>query len=153
MNPAPRPPGPGARSPESPPVRNAGSGNVERHRGFTLIELAITLLIIGLLASLAVYTYSKLANKARFTQAKTVLKHLQKTETVYFSENDRYTDNVALIDFDPVKYPYYEVSITLSDNATKYIGTATGVGAMKGDLWTITRDGEPEQDNTAKTLF
>jgi len=140
----------GARSPES---RNAGSGNGKRRGGFTLIELAITLLIIGILASLAVYTYTKLTNKARFTQAKTVLKHLQKTETVYFSENDRYTDNVSLIDFDPVKYPYYQVSITLFDNATKYIGAATGVGVMNGDLWTITHDGEPEQDNTAKTLF
>jgi len=147
------PSGPGARSPESPPGRNAGSGNGKRRRGFTLIELAITLLIIGVLASLAVFTYTKLANKARFTQAKTALKHLQKTETVYFSENDRYTDNVTIIDFDPVKYPYYEISITLSDYDTKFIGTATGVGVMNGDLWTITRDGEPEQDNTAKTLF
>ena len=152
MTPA-RPSDPGARSPESPSDRNAGSGNGKRRRGFTLIELAITLLIIGVLASLAVYTYTKLANKARFTQAKTALKHLQKTETVYFSENDRYTDNLSLIDFDPVKYPYYEISITLFDNATKFIGTATGVEVMNGDLWTITHDGEPEQDNTAKTLF
>ena len=147
------PSGPGARSPKIPPDRNAGNGNGKRHRGFTLIELAITLLIVGVLASLAVYTYTALANKARFTQAKTVLKHLQKTETVYFSENDRYTDNAAIIDFDPVKYPYYEISITLFDNATKFVGTAKGVGVMNGDLWTITREGEPEQDNTAKALF
>jgi prepilin-type N-terminal cleavage/methylation domain-containing protein len=148
-----RPPGPKARSPESPTVWNARSGKGKRRRGFTLIELAITLVIVGLLASLAVYTYTRLTNKARFTQAKTVLKHLQKTETVFFSENDRYTDNLSIVDFDPVKYPYYEISITLFDNATRFIGTATGVGPMKGDLWTITRDGEPEQDNTAKALF
>jgi type IV pilus assembly protein PilE len=148
-----RPPGPKARFPESSIVRNATSGEGRRRRGFTLIELAITLLVIGVLASLAVFTYTKLANKARFTQAKTALKHLQKTETIYFSEHDRYTDNVVLIDFDPVKYPYYEISITLSDNATKFLGTATGVGPMNGDLWTITLDGEPEQDNTARTLF
>ena len=152
MTPA-RPPVPGARSPEPPPDGNAGRGKGKRRRGFTLIELAITLVIVGILASLAVYTYTTLTNKARFTQAKIALKHLQKTETVYFSENDRYTDNVALIDFDPVKYDYYDMEITLFDNATNFIGTAKGIGVMTGDLWTITRDGEPEQDNTAKTLF
>ena len=146
-------PVPGASPPDSPPDRDAECGERKRRRGFTLIELAITLVIVGVLASLAVYTYTKLANKARFTQAKTALKHLQKTETVYFSENDRYTDNVVLIDFDPVKYNFYEISITLFDNATRYIGSAQGIGVMTGDLWTITRDGEPEQDETAKSLF
>jgi type IV pilus assembly protein PilE len=148
-----RPPAPEAPPSESPSGRNAESGKWKGRKGFTIIELAITLLIVGILASLAVYTYTTLANKARFTQAKTALKHLQKTETVYFSEHDRYTDNLSLIDFDPVKYNYYDVTITLLDNATKFIGTATGVGVMHGDLWTITHDGEPEQDNTAKTLF
>jgi len=148
-----RPPAPGARSPESPPDGNAGSREGKRSRGFTLIELAITLMIIGILASLAVYAYSKMVNKARFTQAKTALKHLQKTETIYFTDFDRYTDNVALLDFDPVKYNYYNVSVTLLDNAMNYIGYANGVNAMEGDLWSITRDGEPEQDNTARARF
>jgi len=39
------------------------------------------------------------------TQAKTVLAHLAKMEATYFSDHDRYTDNVVLLDFDPVKYP------------------------------------------------
>ena len=122
-------------------------------RGFTIVELALVLTVVGILATIAVYTYGKIVNKARFTQAKIALKHLQKTELLYFTEHDRYTDNVVLLDFNPVDYDYYGISVSLIDNGVKYIGYATGVKAMEGDLWTISPDGEPLQDNVAKTLF
>ena len=127
--------------------------SIRRRRGFTIIELAIVLTIVAILATIAVYTYNKVANKARFTQAKTALKHLDKMETLYFTNHDRYTDNVVLLDFDPVKYDYYDISVTLLDNALNYIGYANGVRAMEGDLWFITPGGAPTQDNVARTRF
>jgi len=114
-----------------------------------LIELTIVLLLIGILAALAVSTYRGITDKARMTQAKTVLAHLFKMETTYYSDHDRYTDNLVLLDFDPVKYNYYEVSVVLDNNAKNFLGTATGVGAMKGDWWTITKDGEPLQGDNS----
>jgi len=67
------------------------------------------------------------------TQAKTVLDHLTKTETIYYSDHDRYTDNVILLDFDPVKYPYYKrLRLVLDNDARNYLGIATGVGPWRG---------------------
>lgn len=122
-------------------------------RGFTLIELAIVLGILAILATLAIVFYNKAANKARFTEAKTALRHLQKTETIYFTDLDHYTDNTVRLDFDPTKYNYYVISVTLLDNAMNYLGHATGIGVMQGDLWHIGRDGIPYQDNAAKAKF
>jgi len=130
-------------------LRPAPADHRDGRRGFTLIEITIVLLLIGILASLSVYTYRMMINKARMTQAKTVLDHLTKTEAIYFSSHDRYTDNILLLDFDPVKYPYYQVSVVLDNNAQDYKGTATGTGIMTGDSWTITKGGQPIQaDNS-----
>lgn len=144
----------GGKEIEDPlPPRAGASKHTGLRRGFTIIELAIVLTIVGILATMAVFTYKKIVNKARFTQAKIALKHLQKVETIYFSDHGRFTDNVVLLDFNPVKYDYYDVSVTLLDNDLNYIGYATGIMSMEGDLWFITRDGDPTQDNTAKAMF
>ena len=128
------------------------SGHRTGERGFTLIEIALVLVLIGILAAMAVTTYRTMVDKARMTQAKTVLGHLTKTEATYFSDHDRYTDNIVLLDFDPVKYNYYEVSVLLDNDAKNFTGTATGVGIMAGDRWYVTKDGVPYQDNTS-TFF
>ncbi len=117
--------------------------------GFTLIELTIVIMLIGILSAMAIFSYQMMVNKARMTQAKTVLGHLTKTEATYFSDHDRYTDNIVLLNFDPVQYNYYVISVALDNDAMNYTGTATGVDAMAGDRWYVTKDRDPYQDNTS----
>lgn len=130
-------------------IRLATANRRNEQRGFTLIEITIVLLLIGILAAMAITTYRMMVHKARMTQAKTVLGHLTKTEATYFSDHDVYTDNIALLDFDPVKYDYYQVSVILDNDAKNYTGIATGLGIMAGDRWYATKDGAPYQDNTS----
>jgi prepilin-type N-terminal cleavage/methylation domain-containing protein len=124
-------------------------------RGFTLIEITIVLIIVGILAGTAVYIYGFMVNKARMTQAQVVLKHLHKTQTMYYTDTNRYTDDPSILEFDPVRYPYYLVTVTVVDNTSgpgqDFLGVATGVGPMAGDVWQIDREGVPVhvQDNAS----
>lgn len=122
---------------------NPGRRPGPRPRGFTLIELAIALMLIGILAGTAVYVYGIMVNKARMSQAPIVLKHLHKAETIYFSDTSRYTDNTTILDYDPVKYNYYRITVTVDNTGQDFLGVATGVGPMAGDVWQITKEGTP----------
>ncbi|MEW6719079.1 MAG: prepilin-type N-terminal cleavage/methylation domain-containing protein [Thermodesulfobacteriota bacterium] len=117
--------------------------------GFTLIELLIVIMIIGILASLATYGYRHMVNKARMTQAQVALKHLHKTEETYFSEMERYTANLSILGFDPLKYDYYDLSVTLDNTGLDFLGLATGIRQMTGDWWTITKAGVPIQSDNS----
>lgn len=114
-----------------------------RDHGFTIIELALVLVIIGILATLAVTTYSHLQKKAKRVQAQVALKHLSKTEYTYFSEFDTYTDDPNILSFDPMNYDYYTISIT----ADKYDFTGKAEGNLDSDpdleVWVIHRSGAP----------
>jgi prepilin-type N-terminal cleavage/methylation domain-containing protein len=114
--------------------------------GFTIVELTIVLAIIAILATLAVSAYGKFVNKARFTQAQTALKHLQKTQAIYFTENNVYADNVVLLDFEPVRYDYYRITVALDNSGQDFTGVADGDGVMAGDRWHINRGNDPIHD-------
>lgn len=59
-------------------------------RGFSLIELLIVLVIIGILAGLAIPRYMSSTVKAKQTEAKELLRQIYLMQRSYFQNNDRY---------------------------------------------------------------
>ncbi len=58
--------------------------------GFSLLELLIVLVIIGILAGLAVPLYMSSTTKAKQTEAKELLHQIYLMERSYFQNNDQY---------------------------------------------------------------
>ena len=87
-----------------------------KQRGFTLVELLIVVVIIGILASVAIPKFSSAREKAFLSSMKSDLKNLATQQEMYHNSNFSYGASLAL------------VGGSLSDGVTITINEATGSG-------------------------
>ncbi|MBR3632178.1 MAG: prepilin-type N-terminal cleavage/methylation domain-containing protein [Elusimicrobiaceae bacterium] len=73
---------------------------IRKKGAFTLIELLVVVLIIGILSAIALPQYQKTVEKAKATQALTVLSSLAQAQKVYYMANGKYADNFADLDWE-----------------------------------------------------
>ena len=62
----------------------------KREAGFTLVELMVVLVIIGILASIAIPKYMGISDKAKLSEFKPVLKQAITLYNAYSQEHDTY---------------------------------------------------------------
>ena len=67
---------------------------------FTLTELLVVLVIIGILVLLSMPVLMPLISRTRSVEAKQGLKHLHTLQKTYFYEHSRYSDNITAIGFE-----------------------------------------------------
>lgn len=70
-------------------------------RGFTLIELMITTVIIGILVLISIPKFHKIREKAYVAAMVSDLGNLKIAEEAYFVDNMEYTDDVTSLGFLP----------------------------------------------------
>jgi prepilin-type N-terminal cleavage/methylation domain-containing protein len=91
-------------------------------KGFTLVELMIVVVIIGILAAIAIPKFSGLIGKAKSTEAQTVLGQIVTGEKSYFLAHDSAYINFAGSHTAGDNCP--EISFQQPDNARFFYGFA-----------------------------
>ncbi|MDR4516340.1 MAG: type IV pilin protein [Nitrosomonas sp.] len=108
--------------------------------GFTLIELMITVAILGIIAAVALPSYQNYVRDANRAAAKTIIYENAQFMEQFYTENNRYDQNLAgnLVVLPVTQSPrtgaaQYNITLQAVANAT-FTLQAVPVGSMAGDV-------------------
>lgn len=140
-------------------MKNRGTlKNIRNSTGFTLVELMIVVVIIGILAALAIPRFMRVTTKSKQSEAKAILKQIYTLQVGYRVEHDIYlvtgaqasaTNPTAFtslgLGVEIMPTARYSFTITSTDaGATNFTATATcGIldDDATNDVWTINEAG------------
>lgn len=118
-------------------------------KGFTLSELLIALVIVGILILIALPNLMPLISKAKSTEAQLQLEHVYTLQKTHFYMHSKYSSDLEEIGFEQEKLSTedgaanYKIEI-VEANAKSFKATATAVVDFDGDgvinVWEINQD-------------
>lgn len=113
-----------------------------RPRGFTLIEVMITVAIVAIIAAVAMPSYSSYVQRSRVAPALDALSAFATRMEQRFQDTGNYANGTACGAAWPQPAPTgFTMSCTLSNSNQNYTATATGSGTMAGYTYTIDQNG------------
>jgi len=115
------------------------------NKGFTLVELMVVIVIVGILAAVAVPKFQNQSHKAKTSEFPTVLTSIYTQQEALAAETGSYTDDIATWGDDiPASSTWFSYGI-VSANNTSFLAAATANltfgNVTEGDFATIDQDG------------
>ena len=115
---------------------------VNNVQGFTLMEILIVVIIIGVLAGLAAPVYRKTVEKTRKVEALGILNAVRQAELRYYAASNKYTGTFTELDYNPTD---------TADASGQTVHFTYGVGNVAATTFTATatRNGNDAGDGTS----
>ncbi len=106
--------------------------NAKRQEGFTLVELAVVIIIIGVLAAFAVPRFRDSVERSKASEAFNYLSSIRASQERYHARQSTYGNDPAVLDIELSEPKYFTISTIV----------AGGTGSLE-DSWsqTLTRKG------------
>lgn len=132
---------------------------INNHKGFSLIEIIITIAIIAILTAIAYPLYDNHKRKSKRSDAHTTLSRIAQAQERFFTDNDAYATTVTAlrgIDSDISEHSFYKITVecTLADPTctTGFLLVATPVGDQASDpCYALTLSSTGEKSNRDKS--
>ncbi|MCX6232981.1 MAG: prepilin-type N-terminal cleavage/methylation domain-containing protein [Bacteroidetes bacterium] len=125
--------------------------NIKKIQAYSLTELLVVLVIIGILILLALPSLMPLISRAKSTEAKIQLEHIYTLEKTYFYMNSKYSTSFDELGFEQSKTTKnggtanYIIEITEAGNNT-FVAKATAINDFNGNgvinVWEINQEKE-----------
>lgn len=125
---------------QSPSPRAAPAS---RPVGFTLIEVMITVAIIGILSAIALPAYTDYIRRGRIPEATSILAATQVRLEQWFQDQKNYyaPSSTGCGIANPPDGKFFTFACVAGSGGASYVLTATGYGAMTGFSYTVNQDG------------
>lgn len=118
---------------------------LSNQRGFTLVELVIIIVILGILAAVAIPKYQSLSTEAKESAARAALGGLRSGITIYYANSAVKTGTATWPDADSLRTPGIVMEQAIPENpyCTRFPDSiqSVGAGVAKGTLRNGSRPG------------
>lgn len=113
------------------------------YRGFSLVELLITVAIVGILAGVAYPSYTDYVTRSNRSEAQRELMRIANLQEQVFVDTRAYTEDMKKLGFDADPYitgsKYYSIDAAVTGNTFVLTATAKGIqGTNDTDCTTLT---------------
>ena len=123
----------------------------KQNRGFTIVELLVVIVVIGILAAITIVSYTGITSRANTTKALSNAQSAQSVAEIYFAENSVYPATIGLFSTGSTttKIPS-NVTIIAGSAATPDVSiTATTANLDKTISWTCVSSAATPSCDTA----
>lgn len=104
-----------------------------KQNGMTLIELLVVVVIVAVLASIALPSWTAQVQKSRRADARVMLMMVQVEQQKYRSNYSTYASSMTALGLSSYESGDYYNGAIASADATSYTATATPTGSQSGD--------------------